>query len=375
MKTAKYLLLLSCMGFSLVATAQKGRPSIRSNGPKMSIRVDGRYLKDSWNISPELKPDPYKTSAKKVTFYTDIDSISIVVDKKNPVDFNVIYKNDTAWTRVEYQPSRLDQLKAAAKYNSDDRREVPTFTYQNKESPELKSIRQKFNLDSIAGEGSMNAKFINLMNWVHNIIRHDGGSENPVLKNTVDLIRICQEEDRGVNCRMMAMVLNECYLAMGFKSRYITCMPKELKFDDCHVINMVFNEETNSWVWIDPTFNAYVMNEKGELLGVAEVRSRLVNNQPLILNPDANWNNKVTQTKYDYLENYMAKNLYRIEAQAYSCYNAETWAAVKDIQYVELLPLDALNQTPQHTEQVRQDTGTKFTRYKTNNPNLFWVKP
>ena len=30
------------------------------------------------------------------------------------------------------------------------------------------------------------------------------------------------------------------------------------------------------WLWIDPTFDAYVMNEKGELLSIEEVRERLI---------------------------------------------------------------------------------------------------
>lgn len=48
---------------------------------------------------------------------------------------------------------------------------------------------------------------------------------------------------------------------------------------------------------------------------------------------------------------------------------------VKEIEYVELLPLDALEQTPQRTEEVNNKTGVKFVYYKTNNPNLFWTKP
>ena len=375
MRTVKYLLFASVMFVAVLSCAQEIRPTIHANSSKISIREDHVLFKNNWNISPELKPDPYRTSAKKVTFYTDIDSITIDVDQAQPFDFNVVYKNDTAWTRVEYQPSRLDQLKAASTYNTEDHREIPIFTYQDMDAPELKNIRTKYNLDSIAGQGSVDSKLINLMNWIHDVIRHDGSSINPELKNIVDLIRICNTENRGVNCRMMAIALNECYLAMGFKSRYITCMPKELQFDDCHVINMVYNDESKSWVWMDPTNNAYVMNERGQLLSVEEVRYRLINNLPLILNPDANWNRQVSQIKEEYLDKYMAKNLYRIQAPVYSCYNAETWKDVKEMQYIELLPMDALNQSPQKTESTNNDTGTVFTYYKTNNPALFWTTP
>lgn len=96
---------------------------------------------------------------------------------------------------------------------------------------------------------------------------------------------------------MMATILNECYLSLGFKSRYITCMPKETEFDDCHVINMVYSNDLKRWIWVDPTFDVYVMDEKGELLGLKEVRERLTNGKMLILNPEANWNRENSQTK------------------------------------------------------------------------------
>lgn len=125
-------------------------------------------------------------------------------------------------TRIQYEPSRLHILKGAAKYNFQDNRLVPTFTYQSAEHPDLKRIRAELKLDSIAGKGDELTKIFN---------------------------------------------------------------PVESK------------------------------------------------------------------------------------------YNAETWDMVKEIEYVELLPLDALEQTPQRTEEVNNKTGVKFVYYKTNNPNLFWTKP
>jgi len=218
-----------------------------------------------------------------------------------------------------------------------------------------------------------------LIHWVHNTVRHDGNSNNPTLKNAINILKVCKSEKRGVNCRMMATILNECYLSLGFKSRFVTCLPKETEFDDCHVINMVYSNDLNKWVWIDPTFDAYVMNEKGELLGLEEVRERLVKDKPLILNPEANWNRENSQTKEDYLYNYMAKNLYRLQCPISSEYNTESFKEGKKVTYLELLPLDGLVQTPQKPEnqdlKSNQQTDYSSLYYKTNNPNLFWSKP
>jgi hypothetical protein len=138
---------------------------------------------------------------------------------------------------------------------------------------------------------------------------------------------------------------------------------------------MVYSSDLQKWIWIDPTNNAYVMNEKGELLSIREVREKIINGQPLILNPDANWNNKISAVKEDYLYTYMAKNLYRLECPVMSKYNYESFEKGETVTYIELLPIDAYNQTPQKQEEISSHTGVKIINFKTNNPNIFWAKP
>jgi len=260
-------------------------------------------------------------------------------------------------------------LKRANKYNLSDSRPLPKFNYQSSDNPNLMAIRKGFNLDSIAGQGNDVLKILNLLHWVHNLIPHDGNHDNPEVKNALSMINVCKKDDRGLNCRGLALVLNECYLAMGIKSRIVTCYPKDiLKIDpDCHVINSVYSESLKKWLWIDPTYNAFVMNENGEMLSIEEVRERLINEKTLILNPNANWNNKQTQTKEGYLKNYMAKNLYMLECPATSEYNMETHREGKTISYIKLLPMDYDNQKPDKVESEGM-----ITVYKTNNPKVFW---
>jgi hypothetical protein len=366
------LLVATSQGYS-----QKELKVIKANSNMVDIKTDNILNKKVWRIVPEEKLDVYKTSAKKVTFYTDIDSITFKINPKiEEYNFIILLNGkDTARTQIKYLIPYLDKLKKAKKYNLVDNRFIPKFIYQPMDNPNLVKIRQELKLDSIAGKGSEISKILNLMHWVHNTVRHDGNSYNPSKKNALDLISICRTENRGINCRMMATALNECYLALGIKSRFITCMPRETKFDDCHVINIVYSTELNKWIWIDPTFDAYVMDEKGILLGIQEVRERLINGKPLILNPDANWNRQNSQTKEYYLETYMAKNLYRFDTPLVSQYNTETSENGKELTYVELLPLDGIEQTPQMKEETNNKNGTKYTQYKTNNPSLFWAKP
>jgi hypothetical protein len=155
----------------------------------------------------------------------------------------------------------------------------------------------------------------------------------------------------------LASVLNECYLAIGMKSRQVVCLPKDSTDLDCHSINTVFSKTLNKWLWIDPTNNAYVMNEKGELLSIAEVRQRLIDNKPLILNPDANVNRIYSAVKENYLYDYMAKNLY-----AFHCFVDGGGESQSNL----LLPVEYKGVIPR----------TRMSKPMcTNNPDLFWAKP
>lgn len=268
-------------------------------------------------------------------------------------------------------------LQRAKTYNAKDNRPLPAFTYQPASDTNLVALRKGFNLDSIAGQGNDVSKVLNLLHWIHELIPHDGNHENPAVKNALSMIAVCRKDNRGLNCRGLATVLNECYLSMGFASRMVTCLPKDSlgKDPDCHVINIVYVPSLKKWIWTDPTHDAYVMNEKGTLLDIQEVRERLINNQPLLLNPTANWNHRSSTTKEYYLYNYMAKNLYMLQCPVNSTYNYETPERGKSIRYIQLLPLDYFKQSPAIKESTSAKSGTTYQYYNTNNPAAFWQQP
>lgn len=252
----------------------------------------------------------------------------------------------------------------------------PSFTYQSKNDSNLIKLRTTFNLDSIAGNGSDVDKTINLMHWLHNLVKHDGNSALPSEKNALALIKICSVDERGINCRGLAITLNECLLCMGYKSRYVTCLPKDsLKIDqDCHVINSVYIPSLKKWIWLDPTFDTYVKDENGQYLSILEVREKIINNKPLFISENANWNNTTPQTVEYYLRQYMAKNLYMLECPIYSKYDLETYATTKQLSFVRLIPVNHLEQIVIPVKQTANN-GNTIIRYGTNNPALFLKQP
>ena len=343
-----------------IVFAQQKLPIIKATSKQVDVRDGGILTKAGWNISPEIHPDIYTTSNKntKVTFYTNLDSISFVVMPDIKYNFIILLNNkDTALTQIMYEPSKLEILKNASQYNFNDKREITKFTYKSINDSDLVEIRKTFKLDSIVGAGNEISQIINLLHWVHNTYPHDGTKDVPKYKSILDLMIVRKKEHGVLDCGSLANVLNNCYLALGFKSRRVVCLPKDSTDFDCHSINTVYSKTYNKWLWMDPTNYAYVMNEKGELLSISEVRERLINNLPLILNPDANWNHKMSIGKEFYLYNYMAKNLY-----AFQCYVS----GGGDSQSNLLLPVEYKGIIPR----------TRMNKPKcTNNPNDFWTKP
>ncbi len=372
--TVKNTLLFLSFLVNVFAFSQGNYPILKTNTDQLGMKKGEFYEDSSWFLDFSLRPDTYisNTIGERITFYSDIDSISFVIEENKIFDFVVLYKGDSAFTQVKYEPSKLSILKGAGAYNYEDDFLVPTFIYQNASDENLQALRVGFKLDSIAGNGNEISQILNLMHWIHNLIPHDGMHPNPTIKNAMSMISECKKEERGLNCRGLATVLNECYLAMGFKSRFLTCLPKDTLDTECHVINIVFSKELNKWIWVDPTHDAFVMDENGILLGPEEVRFRLINDLPLVLNPKANWNNQQPTLQDYHLMVYMAKNLYRFSCTVKSEFNIETNKRGKKIEYVELLPLDAYHQKPKKETYRKRGKGVTVITYKTNNPSVFW---
>ena len=369
--------VVALLAAPMVAFAQpKGLPVILSDSMSADVFVDGVLDPGGWSIVPEAKPDPYSSTVHgaRITFRTNRDSITVVVDSTRVKDFIIQVGKKKAWTRVQYKPSFREVLRKATRFNTADARQVPAFTYQPADAPELVALRTAFKLDSIAGQGNEISRIMEVMHWLHDLVPHDGQHDNPVVRNAMSMVAECKRDHRGLNCRGLSTVLNECYLALGFKSRFLTCLPNDSTDTECHVINMVWSNDLKQWIWIDATHDAIVMDENGTPLGPWEVRERLIDGRTLILNPDANWNHRLSSVREEYLYNYMAKNLYRFECPAHSCYDTETGAEGKRVEYVELLPLHHHTQKPDVDER-KGGSGNTVATYRTNDPGRFWAAP
>ncbi len=99
-----YLFLIVFCG-SLSVFGQTNLPIIRATSKNVAIN-DGGYLdENAWTLSPEAKPDIYiadrSQKTKKVTFYTDIDSISVKLKPGTVFDFIILLNGkDSCFTQI-----------------------------------------------------------------------------------------------------------------------------------------------------------------------------------------------------------------------------------------------------------------------------------
>jgi len=256
----------------------------------------------------------------------------------------------------------LHVLRKSAPYAKDSVKLESTFTYQPKDDYRLSVMREYLKLDSVAGQGDELSKIINLLHFVHDEMPHDGNHRAFAEMDAIDLYNYVKTTGKGVNCHQLAISLCEMYLAMGIPARYVTCLAADPNDGECHVINAVWSGQLQKWLGIDPTNDAWVMDENGMMLSIAEVRERMINDQPLVLCDTANWNHREKQTKEGYLYGYMSKNLYYFVCKKYSRFNPESdYRPNPAEEDIRLIPVGFVNNN------WKCDT--------TTDPDFFWAKP
>lgn len=227
------------------------------------------------------------------------------------------------WVRhagVQPDRPRIELLRRFARFGARDPG-MPRFAYAAPDDSALAALRARWPLDSVAGTGNEFARIRNLMHWVHVTVRHDGTRDNPAAMESQALLAACADGRTTCNCRGLATILNDVYLAMGFPSRHLTCLPWDEKDPDCHVVNMVWSRERGKWLYMDPTHDAWFVDAQGRPLSPREIREALRRGDPLACPSPPNWNGSPMSVAW--YRNYMTKNFFRFACPAESRFGYE----------------------------------------------------
>jgi hypothetical protein len=310
-------------------------------------------------------------SKDDIILFSGQDTIIIKYDTV-PIKVIITSPNDTVIEIIKFIKDRIELLKEYSTFANIPSIEYGRFYYSSPSDPNLTKLRETYNLDSVAGGGSEIDRIIRLMNWVHEMVPHEDSKKayNPKPSNALNIIEVCKSEKRGANCRMLATILNEVYLSMGFKSRHATCLPYNKEDPDCHVVNMVYSDSLGKWLYMDPTQGAYFMDDSGNILSISEVRDYLIENKSLQINNDANYHG--VPTDFGWYKNYMAKNLFRFLCPLGSKFGYESRAGERIWITLNPTGYDAAKNMKADTT---SDSTAQYIDYYTDNAGYFWMKP
>ncbi len=274
-----------------------------------------------------------------------------------------------------YKRKFLKQLRKHTKYsttNSEVDKEIQ-FAYSDPDNENLVKLREQYDLEAIAGEESELTRIINLMKWTHNLAYRTPNPSMPAEMTSLRLLEEIKTQGKKISCWMFATILNDAYLAMGFKSRMVHLKSPKEPPGESHIVNAVYSATLQKWLFMDADFGAYFRDEAGTILDIPEIRQRLIDNEPLILNSEVGPKTEKLSVVARYLgkktyKMYISKNIFRYNCPMYSEFGYE--AKKSGRVYIELIPEGYAKvgvENPHTTE--------RRTIIFTQNRALFWEKP
>lgn len=155
------------------------------------------------------------------------------------------------------------------------------------ESGYYKEIRFKMNM--ILSENSDFFKALKIMNEVCKKYRHNGRKIIGTRQNFFSLDKFASENGYFLNCRGLALILEDVLCAYHIPARAVTCMQFEKESYDCHVCVELYDLAAGKWIFLDPSYNLYICDSKNKPLGLREIKTALINNIPIFSNKEAKY--------------------------------------------------------------------------------------
>ncbi|MCA9732970.1 MAG: hypothetical protein H6696_00610 [Deferribacteres bacterium] len=249
------------------------------------------------------------------------------------------------------------------------------FYYADSSEENLKLLRDTYNLNSVAGNGSEIERILNLSKWVYELTGHANNPEFPKEINAFTLIHMATVEHATINCYMKTVILNEVFLSMGFYSRQTHLLPHSHEKDESHFITSVYSRTLEKWLWMDPDFGIYLTDEQGTILGYPEIRKRLISGA-LLVEHDLQTNQGVLSKLWDQFISwieaadyqwYISKNIFKVRCQQESIFNQRS---KPDKVYFELIP-DGYQKELLNTSKMTERGKIIYI----NDDHLFWQAP
>lgn len=227
------------------------------------------------------------------------------------------------------EKSRLDILKEHGEYDR-SRQEKP-YTYEFRMGGKVPAILEKYDYSKyLEGvEPGADEVAFRMLDFVCDHFHH-GPTARAFNGKLTKQIEQYEKTEHVTNCRGLSKLLSSLLLLNGIKARFVTCMPYEEPFNDCHVVvDCVL--PSGKRIMLDPTYRLYLMDKQGEYLSIEGLRKALLGDEEITHNENAGYNGGTFDLKF--YRDYMAKNLIRISSGVLSADGMEE----KDVRQVILV--------------------------------------
>lgn len=266
------------------------------------------------------------------------------------------------WTYNEERSNPTEKtLKLSGPYRKDEKTLNVAFEYASKYRYAFERCRRRFHLWKISGKGTDVDKMIRLCRWVHSKIRHKGDAVPNVGLNLLSLMSATGWVGNPGNCFVQSICLTEALLSIGIKAKYIKGYRRKSDEGCYHVFVAAWSKKLNKWIFLDPTYGAYITDMNDNVLSPSDIRHNLINDIPMNVNDDADYNGNKELAK-TYLNKFLAQYLYYMMANTVSQDSTEGPANHPQGKWITLAPVEEIGDR-------------SFIGDKTTDDELFWRAP
>lgn len=166
------------------AFSQKKLPIIKATDTKVDIRDGENLSAGNWNLSPRANPDVYTTFAKgkkKITFYTNEDSISFNVTPKHTYDFIILLNGkDTCRTQINVRKD-VPAIQFSKEYIKKNKGK---YSFEIPEVQELVHI-----IIALGSRGRRDSNMVNhTTNYYKEVLKHFSPFSQDLIVNEINAI-------------------------------------------------------------------------------------------------------------------------------------------------------------------------------------------
>lgn len=147
----------------------------------------------------------------------------------------------------------------------------------------LHDFRLKYSLNRFMTDNEEEIVF-RIVRWVFEILLHtDYAADMIDYNNSKDMITKSRNDKVKLNCYCHAYILRDALQSVGIITRIVYCLPINCDYFGNHVVVEYFSNSQNKWILVDPTYNVFFADHKGNLLNIVELRKKVISCEEIVI--------------------------------------------------------------------------------------------